>query len=149
MSDVVYYAIGDVHGEIEKLDRLLDLVREDARRIGGAYKIVFFGDLIDRGPQSRAAVTRAFAATRSGEAVTLMGNHEQMLLNAYDSSERNVYATWSLNGGDSALISYEAAMGKRGDWRESIDREHVKFFRALPSLFVDDARAKSYQIESD
>ena len=63
------FAIGDVHGEIEKLDQLLAYVREDARFNGGAYRIVFLGDLIDRGPDSRSVVERALSATVAGEAI--------------------------------------------------------------------------------
>ena len=68
MNDCTYYAIGDVHGEIEKLDRLLEYIREDARRSGAAHKIVFLGDLIDRGFDSRAVVERAKTAAERGEA---------------------------------------------------------------------------------
>ena len=58
MSDTTYYAIGDVHGEIEKLDLLLHYIRTDPLR-SGEYKIVFLGDMIDRGPDSRAVIERA------------------------------------------------------------------------------------------
>ncbi|MFZ2030114.1 MAG: metallophosphoesterase, partial [Vitreimonas sp.] len=55
----VYYAIGDVHGEKAKLDELLGRIRDDAARHGQSHKIVFLGDLIDRGADSRAVVETA------------------------------------------------------------------------------------------
>lgn len=140
MSDTVYYAIGDVHGEIEKLDRLLDFVRDDAARAGGPHKIVFIGDLIDRGPDSRAVVERAMAIASSDQAVVLKGNHEEMFLNAIGSASRNDFEMWSVNGGESALVSYQRANGGQSDWRDAIDRTHIKWLRALPVIWRDEAR---------
>jgi serine/threonine protein phosphatase 1 len=140
MSDTTYYAVGDVHGEARRLDELLRFIAEDAARVGGDNQIIFLGDLIDRGPFSREVVERAVQLTQSGAAQAVMGNHEEMLLNAYDSTSRNTFATWNLNGGDSALMSYERANGERTDWRESIDRDHVKWLRALPTMIRDEQR---------
>lgn len=142
MSDTVYYAIGDVHGEDEKLARLHDFIQEDALRIGAAYFIVHVGDLIDRGPDSRGVVERVMCLERAkgAAAVTLLGNHEQMFLNAFDSSSAARYGTWSTNGGDNGLLSYERTNGRHGDWREAIDRAHVQWLRQLPTIWRDEAR---------
>jgi serine/threonine protein phosphatase 1 len=140
MSDLTYYAIGDVHGEIEKLHELFRLIREDALLRKAPQQIVFLGDLIDRGPDSRDVVHAVMKLADAGLAVCLKGNHEEMLLNAIDSTSRNTFATWNLNGGDTALESYERANGKGGDWRESVDLAHVKWLRTLPSIIRDEAR---------
>ena len=87
MNDTVYYAIGDVHGEIEKLEKLLGFIRDDARPSGAPYKIVFLGDLVDRGPDSRAVVVRAKHLCEAGEAIAIRGNHEELMLHAYDKTE--------------------------------------------------------------
>jgi serine/threonine protein phosphatase 1 len=137
MSDTTYYAIGDVHGEAEKLDLLLHSIREDALNRKVAHKLVLLGDLIDRGPDSRRVVDRAMHLARTEDAVVLRGNHEEMLLNAFDSHSMSAYITWSLNGGDGALASYQRANGEHSDWRESIDREHIKWLRSLPVQFRD------------
>ncbi|MFO0203409.1 MAG: metallophosphoesterase, partial [Alphaproteobacteria bacterium] len=87
MSDRIYYAIGDVHGEAEKLERLHDFIREDAARKGAQHMIVFLGDLIDRGPDSRAVVARAMKAEAEGEAISVKGNHEELMVHAYERDE--------------------------------------------------------------
>jgi len=144
MSDTTYYAIGDVHGEAERLIELLSFIAEDAVRAGAAYEIIFLGDLIDRGPNSREVVARAMKLTQSGVARTVIGNHEQMLLDAIDSPDRSSYATWNLNGGDSALDSYEAANGTYTDWRDAIDGEHIHWLRNLPTMIRDEERKLAF-----
>jgi len=141
MSDTIYYAIGDVHGEIEKLDRLLTGIRADAARLAATHRIVFLGDLVDRGPDSRAVIERAMVATNSGEAVTIKGNHEELMLHAYDNRESIGIYHWATNGGDETLFSYAMANGNRDDWRETIDRDHLSWLRGLPSTFTDDERS--------
>jgi|CXWL01.1.fsa_nt_gi serine/threonine protein phosphatase 1 len=140
MSEVAYYAIGDVHGEHEKLTRLLGDIREDARRLGAAYKIVFLGDLIDRGADSRAVVACAMEATAVGEAVTLRGNHEELLLHAFAKTESIGVYFWAENGGDETIASYKRVNGDTDDWRDAIDRAHLAWLRALPVTMQDEAR---------
>ena len=142
MNDTVYYAIGDVHGEDDRLAHLHDFLREDALRLGVTPFIVHVGDLIDRGQNSRGVVERVMCLELAAPAaaVTLLGNHEQMFLSAFDSSSAASYGAWSTNGGDSALLSYERMNGRHGDWRESIDRTHVKWLRNLPTIWRDEAR---------
>jgi serine/threonine protein phosphatase 1 len=140
MTDCTYYAIGDVHGELEKLDELLRLIRADAVLRKVAHRLVFLGDLIDRGPDSRGVVERVMRVEAEGDAVTLLGNHEEMLLNAWKSSDTKLYALWGLNGGDRAIASYERVNGVRHDWRDSVDASHVHWMRALPTLLHDEPR---------
>lgn len=140
MSDLTYYAIGDVHGEIDKLDRLLEYIRVDAARCGSQYKIVFLGDLIDRGPDSRAAVERVMAATASGEALALKGNHEELMLHAYEKTESIGVYWWAENGGDETIASYMTINGVQDDWREAIDKAHISWLRSLPVMFRDEVR---------
>jgi serine/threonine protein phosphatase 1 len=139
MNDLIYYAIGDVHGEIEKLDRLLEFIRDDAQRLGAAHKIVFLGDLIDRGPDSRAVILRAMAAA-GGEAWAIKGNHEELMLHAYKNTESIGVFFWAENGGDETIASYMMANGACDDWRDAIDKAHIKWLRALPAMLRDEAR---------
>ena len=135
-----YYAIGDVHGELDKLRLLYEYVADDAARAGDDYTIVHLGDYIDRGPDSRGVVARIMRLQQEASCIALRGNHEQMLLDAIDSTDRNDQAHWALNGGDAALSSYSRINGERGDWRDTIDVEHVRWIRSLPYTFCDDAR---------
>lgn len=142
MSDTVYYAIGDVHGEAEKLAALHDFVREDAVRLGARPFFVHLGDLIDRGPDSRGVVARIMALHEAmpDNTVALKGNHEDMMLNAYSGASAMDESNWSVNGGDVAIASYERANGSYPDWRDSIDRTHAHWLSALPVMWRDEAR---------
>lgn len=72
--------VGDIHGELEALHLLLAKLgyRED----GGLFqhpegrKLIFVGDLIDRGPESRGVLQLVRRFMDSGLALAVMGNHE-------------------------------------------------------------------------
>jgi serine/threonine protein phosphatase 1 len=140
MSDLTYYAIGDVHGELEKLDRLLHYIREDALCRKVPHKVVFLGDLVDRGADSRGVVERAMLLTLGGEAVAIKGNHETLMLNAYDNRESIGIYWWAENGGDQTITSYMMTNGVCDDFRDAIDKAHIAWLRSLPVMVRDQER---------
>lgn len=144
MTERVYYAIGDVHGEARRLEALHATILLEAASSTLPTVIVHLGDLIDRGARSRDAVAAVLALhTAPPEGVTvvsLRGNHEQMLLDAYDDRDPRTLDHWLSNGGDSAVASYEATNGIHDDWRTAIDAEHIAFMRAMPTLAYDEGR---------
>lgn len=97
------YAVGDVHGCSDLLDALLSLIRADAA--GVASRLVFLGDYVDRGPDSKGVVDRLLAVrAQAPETVFLKGNHEQAML---DFLERpDLGEEWLHWGGDKTLESY-------------------------------------------
>ncbi|MEZ5955740.1 MAG: metallophosphoesterase family protein [Hyphomonadaceae bacterium] len=140
MSDLTYYAIGDVHGELAKLDDLLRFVREDAKRRKTAHRVVFLGDMIDRGPDSRGVVVLVKALCESGEALAVKGNHEELMIHAVDKQESIGIYFWAENGGDETILSYARANGFKDDFRDAIDKDHVSWLRGLPTMIRDEAR---------
>lgn len=82
------FIVGDVHGEFDALARLLrrvGLVDADLEWTGGRSRLVFLGDLFDRGPD----VTRLLwflyrldreAAEAGGRLHVILGNHEVMVM---------------------------------------------------------------------
>src|SRR5437588_408890 len=68
-------AIGDIHGCLTALDTLLGFVRP-----GPDDQLVFLGDYIDRGPDSKGILDRLVELRKSGTVVCLRGNHEIMML---------------------------------------------------------------------
>jgi serine/threonine protein phosphatase 1 len=70
-----HWIVGDVHGCAESLQRLL-------RRLPAEDRIVFCGDVINRGPQIHRAMQLAWSLVRDGRAVWLQGNHEADLVAA-------------------------------------------------------------------
>jgi serine/threonine protein phosphatase 1 len=72
------YAIGDIHGQLEKLQVAHAFIAEDMR-VHGAAPIVHVGDLVDRGPDSRGVIDYLMAGQASGQDwVVLKGNHDRM-----------------------------------------------------------------------
>ena len=68
-------AIGDIHGCSQAFDALLDAVRP-----GPDDLVVTLGDYIDRGPDSRAVLDRLIDLEGRCQLISLLGNHDQMLL---------------------------------------------------------------------
>lgn len=92
-----YFAIGDVHGKAGMLDELLQ--HWDDRS-----QLVFLGDLIDRGEDSRAVLERVKDLVDQEGAVCLSGNHEYMFLTWLDNPEKS-YDHYRRNGGDTTINS--------------------------------------------
>ncbi|CAK6698648.1 metallophosphoesterase [Synechococcus sp. CBW1107] len=72
-----HWVIGDVHGCADALQRLIGALPPDDR-------LVFCGDVINRGPQIERTMRMVWQLVLSGRAVWLRGNHEQALLEALD-----------------------------------------------------------------
>tara|TARA_B100002003_G_scaffold243138_1_gene267149 strand:- start:64 stop:894 length:831 start_codon:yes stop_codon:yes gene_type:complete len=112
--DMPTYAIGDVHGRADLLERLLGRINEDAQQRGfDAWRLVTMGDYVDRGEQSAQVLARLRGlATHGGwqggpaEIVALRGNHEEMMVSFVDAPAESG-SRWLRNGGLQTLMSYE------------------------------------------
>ena len=89
-----FYAIGDVHGRDDLLDRLLGA-------LDPTLPVVCVGDYIDRGEESAAVLRRLSQSHHT----CLMGNHEEMLLRFLDEPEAEGQR-WLQNGGLQTLASF-------------------------------------------
>ena len=100
------YAVGDIHGRLDLLDRLLDLIQSDSEARGAARThLVFLGDYVDRGSDSKGVVSRLISEPPPGfTRLCLKGNHEAMLLAFLD--EPGAGVNWLHNGGNETLLSY-------------------------------------------
>lgn len=104
-SGVRLYAIGDIHGRLDLLTQLLIQIEDDMGPVAPASKLIFLGDYIDRGKDSKGVLERLMAPLPGDSApVFLMGNHEQVLLSLFDSIEGG--AGWLTYGGRDTLLSY-------------------------------------------
>ena len=119
------FAVGDIHGCRSLLEELLG--RLDLRP--ETDTVVFIGDYIDRGPDSRGVVETVLALRqRIPKVVCLMGNHERMFL---DYLEDPAAAMMFLgNGGVATLRSYGLWRGDRATIRD-LPEEHRAFFESL------------------
>lgn len=100
------YAIGDIHGRLDLLDRLLAMIDEDDERRGPARtELIFLGDLVDRGPDSVGVVERLMALRETRPVRYLMGNHEEVFLRAVGGDLRALRFLVRI-GGRETLLSY-------------------------------------------
>ena len=76
-------AIGDVHGNLRALTNLLERISPE---LGDTDTVVFLGDYVDRGPDSRGCIDRIleFREAIRAQVVALLGNHEDWLLRTYN-----------------------------------------------------------------
>ena len=97
------YAVGDIHGELEKLEELLE-----ALPLAEGDRIVFLGDYVDRGPDSFGVVERLIRLEQDWPCVFLLGNHESMFLDFLGWTDDAYFGgdAFLMNGGDRTLSSY-------------------------------------------
>ncbi|MDF1660602.1 MAG: metallophosphoesterase family protein [Planctomycetota bacterium] len=94
-------AIGDLHGHLDPLNALLDLIQPCSDD-----QLVFLGDYIDRGPDSFGVIDRLLQVQREfPNTIFLRGNHEQWLLNWLFSQDD----TFLYLGGRQTMASYADA----------------------------------------
>ena len=148
------YAVGDIHGRRDLLDELAAKIRADAQMTmmatappGVRPVLIFIGDYVDRGPDTRGVVDVVLALGRGGEfeVRALKGNHEEQLL-AFLKDPRAGPA-WLDFGGGATLNSYgvrpptgrtdEAAWeAARLDLRAALEGDHLDFFQRLELAVV-------------
>lgn len=146
------YAVGDIHGCLDQLRALHGLILADRARDaagGGAAArqvLVYLGDYVDRGAESRAVVELLASDPLPGfERVFLRGNHEDFLLRFLERGEDA--AAWMLNGGDATLRSYgvdpdapnrdPGPRGLRAALSAAIPEHHLRFFCGLRLSHVE------------
>lgn len=111
-------AIGDIHGCIKALEALLDAIRPAA-----SDRLIFLGDYVDRGPDSRSVIDRLIELVDECETVYLLGNHEIMFRGALSGLAADL---WLQAGGQQTVNSY-------GGRLESVPQSHRDFlFNLLP-----------------
>jgi serine/threonine protein phosphatase 1 len=130
------YAIGDVHG---CLDRLVDLhwkIAADLAAFPVADSVlIHLGDYVDRGPDSAGVVTllAGTIAPPVSRRVDLKGNHEDLMLGAL-AGNRLTAGTWLDNGGEETLRSYGVAMPpalRPEAWRTRVPPDHQHWLAGL------------------
>jgi serine/threonine protein phosphatase 1 len=99
------YCIGDIHGQADLLAQLHEMIMTDAEQFAGKKTIVYLGDYVDRGDQSRQVIDTLVNQPLAGfECVYLKGNHEQAMLDFIQYP--GAAASWISFGGREALLSY-------------------------------------------
>jgi serine/threonine protein phosphatase 1 len=139
------YTVGDIHGCRDQLDRLHAKIAEDGARFDGEKQLIYLGDYIDRGPDSRGVIEHLLTRTPEGFSPRfLKGNHEAALLDFLASASS--YRAWRNYGAPETLLSYgvrpplfdsmdmfEAARDALAD---ALPASHLQFLRTLKTDIV-------------
>ena len=123
--------IGDIHGCLDMLKRLMDKI--DWRP--GKDRLIFLGDYIDRGQNSKGVVDYILELIRCSPHVEcLVGNHETIFMDYLDGKDRELFL---INGGLRTLESYQEDRPKQGG--PLVPPAHMGFFQSLKSFIeLDD-----------
>jgi serine/threonine protein phosphatase 1 len=128
------YAFGDIHGCGRQLDELLDIIspaRDD--------QLVFIGDYIDRGPDSKGVIDRILDLPQSK--ITLMGNHEAAFMDFLETGEFWMYQVFGI---EATFESYGVVPQDRPDsevtrqMNEALPDLHREFFQSLQLWYESD-----------
>lgn len=119
------FAIGDIHGCFDifriLLEQKIQLIKND--------KVILLGDYIDRGKQSKEVIDYIIDLQAKGfDIVSLLGNHEAMLLDAFKNAE--LTSKWIQNGGSETLRSFGITSLK------DIESKYIEFFKGLTYYFA-------------
>ena len=129
------YAIGDVHGCLDRLASLHEQIADDlANRPVMSSVLVHLGDYVDRGLDSAQVIDwlSGGAPVPVDRVVNLTGNHEDMMLAALKGTDKDANTTWLSNGGADSLLSWNISRKVPPiEWASLIPAEHQEVLRAL------------------
>ena len=127
------FAIGDIHGCLEKLQQLIQNINADPKN----DTIVFIGDYIDRGNAGRAVVDYVIKLKAEYDhVVCLLGNHEYMFLHYLEGLDEGMFLS---NGGQTTVHDYAISISETPRKRKAkIPREHLLFFDSLLTHYETD-----------
>ncbi len=125
MNDNVI-AIGDVHGCYDELKELINQLA----KYSGTHKLVFLGDYIDRGPDSKKVLEFLIEIREKiwdEDVIFLKGNHEELFI-ASLYGERDAENIWLRNGGTTTVLSFHKKIGESyiddmHDWSDWMNGE--------------------------
>ena len=144
------YAIGDIHGELSMLEDAISRVESDG---GADAHIVFLGDYVDRGPNSREVIDLLMQGLSSGKNwQCLLGNHDRMLTMFMEDYPRadtrfrpGMHWLHERIGGKETLSSY----GVEIDDDDRIHDIHQRARTLIPAAHIDFLRARPYFYQLD
>ncbi len=139
------FAIGDIHGCAAHLRQMHEKIwRHAAQFPDNKNIIVYLGDYIDRGADSKGVIDELLAPPPSGfEKIYIKGNHEQMLLNYISGAAHAQSWLDYINGGRATIESYgAAAVGNFPDYNKTVSEFiaaippiHLQFYKNLKMFF--------------
>lgn len=144
------HAVGDIHGQLGQLETALEAIERHGEP---SAPVVFVGDFVDRGPDSRGVIELLMQGQADGRPwVCLMGNHDRYVLRylsnpKYDdpNTSRPLLWTDAPLGGRKTLASYGVDVSDdrriediHADAKDAVPQEHLDWIAALPRLHETD-----------
>lgn len=122
------FAIPDIHGRYDLLIKLWDKLMTNHSLDLSTDKVVFLGDMVDRGPDSRLVIDfiKDLTEKHPNNVIALAGNHEWMCIMAHVRATDSDVDLFENNGGVQTLESY-AQIGLTG-----VSGDHLKWMSSLP-----------------
>lgn len=140
------YAIGDIHGHLDKLRHVHDLIAADG---GRDAQIVHLGDLIDRGPESRGVIEFLMQGQADGrDWIVLKGNHDRQLPRFLEdprwidpmAAQQLPWTERDNSGAEATLASYGVPDALNRDLDKvhakavaNVPRDHARWIDGLPA----------------
>jgi serine/threonine protein phosphatase 1 len=137
-AGLTVYAVGDIHGRLDLLQDLLARILDDAERhpADSRRSLIFLGDYIDRGPESRGVVEALLQDPLPGFAtVRLMGNHEEAFLAFLDGLTDGL--DWLAFGGLETLLSYGVSLRHLPRTEDAVEALRLSVSAAVPKSHVE------------
>jgi serine/threonine protein phosphatase 1 len=137
-EDTLVYAIGDIHGRFDLLKKIQQIIYLDADSDDSKRKvIVYLGDYIDRGPQSKQVLDYLISTPMKGfESYHLLGNHEYAMLK-FIAKEPGA-EQWLAWGGDTTILSYGLVFDRNEEFEAiqegliaKLPENHLNFLQNL------------------
>jgi serine/threonine protein phosphatase 1 len=138
----IVVAVGDIHGMAALLEQMLRQIEQEADLLRRPATVVFLGDVVNRGPDTRGVIERLSAGpARGGDRwVVLRGNHEEAMRLALSSGSPAAFDTWLRKGGVASLRSYGLSRRDMTPARavDAVGPAHLAFLSGLPLWHRED-----------
>ena len=141
------YCIGDIHGRLDLLEELHAIILADCAGFDGSRIVVYLGDYIDRGAQSKQVLDLLIEQPLAGfETVYLLGNHEHAMLN-FLKNPGGIGAAWLSFGGQVTCMSYGVGVGRirlnmdldqlRNELADKLPQSHLDFLNTMRHFYTE------------
>ena len=123
MGEERIFIVGDIHGCLDMLNRLMDKIRWEPDK----DRLIFLGDYIDRGKDPKGVVDYVLALAKCSVRVEcLIGNHETIFMEYLSGTDRGLFL---MNGGWRTVESYQE--DKLKELNSLVPPDHLAFFKSL------------------
>lgn len=139
MTKPITVAIADIHGRSDLLQALNKRIAEIASEYDADPEIIYLGDIVDRGPDSKKSMELVHRAVAETGAIVIKGNHDNWFYEAIAEGCDIALRKWLDKGGIDTLMSYQP-----GDANDAIDLVLRKFQRHLDVI----GNAKPYHLSN-